>query len=285
MKKQIVAGSLAILASLAISLGGASMARAATCPTAPTDATSGVDWSGCDLSGWTFTSQTLDSANLSGANLTGATFDSTSMMNVNLSGANLTNVTFTNSYLFSAIITGANLTGTSLVGEQANQTNGITSGSVLQADGVQLSPGWKVIAGYLIGPVANLVGVDLSGLDLTGVSLYHTLLMGANLTGANLAGVDLTGAYASGVNFTDANLTNAVVGGADFGNATFDGATVDGVDFSGAVNYVPAATPSPTSEVPVETLADTGANVDPALWFGLLLLFAGGVFVLVSRKR
>ena len=61
-----------------------------------------------------------------------------------------------------------------------------------------LPPNWILVAGYLIGPGANLTQADLAGADLTGANLY-----GANLYGAQLVGTDLIGAILTGVSWND----------------------------------------------------------------------------------
>ena len=49
-----------------------------------------------------------------------------------------------------------------------------------------LSFGWKVVNGFLVGPGVNLANKDLSGANLSGVNLGNANLAGTNLTNANL---------------------------------------------------------------------------------------------------
>ncbi|CAM8630796.1 Pentapeptide repeat [Acidimicrobiia bacterium] len=49
-----------------------------------------------------------------------------------------------------------------------------------------LSFGWKVVNGFLVGPGVNLANKDLSGANLSGVNLGDANLAGTNLTNANL---------------------------------------------------------------------------------------------------
>jgi uncharacterized protein YjbI with pentapeptide repeats len=49
-----------------------------------------------------------------------------------------------------------------------------------------LSFGWKVVNGFLVGPGVNLANKDLSGANLSGVNLGNANLSGTNLTNANL---------------------------------------------------------------------------------------------------
>jgi len=73
--------------------------------------------------------------------------------------------------------------------------------------------------GYVVGPGASLVGVDLSGCDLAGVDLSAANLVGVNFSNCNLKNVD----------FTSANLVGAVFSGADTDGAVFDFANMVGV--------------------------------------------------------
>jgi uncharacterized protein YjbI with pentapeptide repeats len=68
--------------------------------------------------------------------------------------------------------------------------------------------------GYIIGPGADLTGINLTGVDLTGVDLSGADLTGANLTGADLTGVPLNSANLTGVDLYGANLTGANLSGA-----------------------------------------------------------------------
>ena len=102
-----------------------------------------------------------------------------------------------------------------------------------------LPKGWTLVNGYLIGPWANLVGVDLANSDLSGANLTDADLTGANLTNANLSGADLTGADLTNANLTDANLT-----GADLTNASLAGANFSGADLTGVVSSAPLDPPA-----------------------------------------
>ena len=117
-------------------------------------------------------------------------------------------------------------------------------------------PGFDLIAGYLVGPTANLqgaqlAGVDLHGLDFTNASLISADLTGAGLEFANLTNVDLRAAHVHGADLGDAVMTSArgcslvgtpaalpsrwsLHGGCLFGPTTsISGANLAGVDLSG----------------------------------------------------
>jgi uncharacterized protein YjbI with pentapeptide repeats len=95
-------------------------------------------------------------------------------------------------------LTGANLTGAILTGVDSVSITGPPSA---------LPSGWIFLAGYLIGP-----GADLHG---------------ASLVGANLSGIDLTDANLTLATLTDANLTEANLTGANTGDANLSGVTWD----------------------------------------------------------
>ena len=61
-----------------------------------------------------------------------------------------------------------------------------------------LPAGWRLVAGYLVGPTANLRGAKLSGADLSGADLSGADLTDAVLEGANLANAKFTGATMAG---------------------------------------------------------------------------------------
>ena len=62
--------------------------------------------------------------------------------------------------------------------------NGLVSGGIVGQP--QLSPGWKLVNGYLVGPGVNLQNVDLSNQDLSNVNFGSANLSGTNLTNATL---------------------------------------------------------------------------------------------------
>jgi uncharacterized protein YjbI with pentapeptide repeats len=204
-----------------------------------------------DLTGATLRGVSLPSANLSGANLTDAILSwadlrwadlsSTSLGGVDLSTVDLRGVIsggivsgpsslppgwhFRAGYLIGpsanlvgadlsgVVMTGFDLTGSDLTG--ANLT-GVRSGSVAGNHSTLLPTGWKLIAGHLVGPGANLGGAELAGADLTGIDLAGTnliysnlsgaVLNGCNLSGVQLFGADLAGIRASGITGTPTSL-------------------------------------------------------------------------------
>ena len=61
-------------------------------------------------------------------------------------------------------------------------------------------PGWSVVAGYLVGPGADLANANLAR---------------ANLTGADFAGANLTNANLTAANLTNAKLDKVILAGGD----------------------------------------------------------------------
>jgi uncharacterized protein YjbI with pentapeptide repeats len=225
-----------------------------------------------DLSNCDFSFADLANADLQGSNLSNADFVSADLTNANLAGANvsgakLSSATFTN--LSSGALTGtpASLpTGWKLIkgyiaGPTANLTNATLTGSTLTGmnlsgatlDGVMsgsitgspsLPNSWRLVAGYLVGPKANLAGANLAGQNLEILNLSETNLSGAileratlrstQLARADLSYANLTSATISQANFTDANLTNANLASVyTSGSTILTGANLTGVSSGG----------------------------------------------------
>jgi uncharacterized protein YjbI with pentapeptide repeats len=68
--------------------------------------------------------------------------------------------------------------------------NGEEAAGLVSGGGIvgqpNLTTGWKVANGFLVGPGVNLSNKDLSGANLSGVNLGNANLSGTNLTNANL---------------------------------------------------------------------------------------------------
>jgi uncharacterized protein YjbI with pentapeptide repeats len=134
-----------------------------------------------------------------------------------MTGANLH---FTDLYfadLHGARITRAIFRGTTL--------GRVASGDLVGAPSV-LPNHWEVKAGYLIGPAADLHGVNFSGMNVVGADFAGDYLFGSNLSHANLTGANLARSAADGVNLKGANLTRASLQHAELSNATITGATI-----------------------------------------------------------
>ena len=168
---------------------------------------------GANLTGVTLPAGTLTNVNLYGATLSGADLRAVHLVHV-ASGAVV-------SYWSTQLPTGWSLQGGFLLGPSADLTDATLTG--LDLGGVDLSQAtltgaigrgltgspelpasWVVRSGILLGPGANLVGVNFAGANLTGVNLSganlsNVGLQGATLTGANLTGATLTGAVAQGI--------------------------------------------------------------------------------------
>jgi uncharacterized protein YjbI with pentapeptide repeats len=200
-----------------------------------------------DLSNCDFSFADLANADLQGSNLSNADFASADLTNVKLAGANVSGSKFTGAALTNissgglngtpaslpagwkvvlgylagptANLTNATLTGATLTGVNLSEANldGVTSGRVIGIP--TLANTWRVKAGYLVGPKANLAGADLTAQDLQGLNFVDANLAGAILeraslrsarfTRANLSNANLKSATITDTNFTDADLTNA----------------------------------------------------------------------------
>jgi len=168
---------------------------------------SGMNCTGCNLSGLLPGALSLTGANLSKANLTGTGLGGANLGGSNLSGANLA---------------GANLAGATLTG--VNLSNATMTGAILPSANLT---GANLSGATLIG--ANLTGATLTGVNLSSANLSSASLSSASLTGANLSGANLTNALAGHANLTGANLAKAILTGADL-----TGATLTGVAWGGA---------------------------------------------------
>jgi uncharacterized protein YjbI with pentapeptide repeats len=158
----------------------------------------GVDLSQMVLSQLSFAGVDLTGANLKQATLTGASFAAATMVNVKSGGVIGTPtslppgwVVVTGGYLAGpgANLGGANFADVDLSGIDLSSANlaGVSSGNTTTP--AQLPTSWRSVAGYLIGPGANLTGANLTGVNLTGAVLANATLSGASFTSANLTGV------------------------------------------------------------------------------------------------
>jgi hypothetical protein len=149
-------------------------------------------------------------ADLDGANLTGT----------DLSGANLSNAG-----LESATLTGTNLGGADLAELSSESITGTPAA---------LPANWTLRNGYLFGPKAWFLGIDLSGQNLTGLDLA-----GANLGYSNLDDANLSGTDAAGADFGAVKLT-----GTDIAGTILAGASLAGLQPGGGVTGTPASLPA-----------------------------------------
>jgi uncharacterized protein YjbI with pentapeptide repeats len=181
---------------------------------------SGVDFAGGDFTGATLNSDVLDNDNFSGADLSGLDLDRSDLTGSNLTNANLTDANLTYVTFTGVTLDGANLTGASL------DINGNTY-SGMSAVGTTFPAGFAVVDGYLVGPGANISGVDFAGGDFTGATLSSDVLDNDDFSGADLSGVDLDRSDLTGSNLTDADLTNADLTNANLNNVILVGAVFD----------------------------------------------------------
>jgi uncharacterized protein YjbI with pentapeptide repeats len=210
-----VAAAAGLAAGL-VTLTGATVATAATCPTvdpvthavSPAPAST-VDWSGCDLAG---------------ANLAGADLDHDGLTRTNLAGANLTGANLTSATIWYTNLAGADLAGAVFVSARFYR---VASGQISGAPAA-MPANWSMAGGYIIGPTADLTDADLAGTDLRSADLETALLSGANLTSADLTDADLAQVLGT------ANLTSAKLTGADLTTANLSGDTLTGATLTGA---------------------------------------------------
>jgi uncharacterized protein YjbI with pentapeptide repeats len=192
------------------------------------------------------------------ANLSDAVFTNLNLANVDLNNTTLTGVKSGNTqgtpslppgwflisgYLFGPEtdlsyaslhdlnLNGLNLINAKLIGVKSFNIQGIPNFLPLN---------WRLIAGYLVGPGADLSGVNmlsfnLSNTDLTGANLANVNLTNTNLSGANLSGATLTGAVWYNTTCTDGSnsnnhLNDSCLSGLDVDNDVID----DSVDNCGS---------------------------------------------------
>jgi uncharacterized protein YjbI with pentapeptide repeats len=170
----------------------------------------------------------LDDAPLAGAYLAGARITSASIGRARFRGADLsmsllTNITDTGpsaADLRDVDLSGATLDDAwlddSLLGGANLATTTINN---LRARGLpecpaSLPPSWVCMWGIILGPRAQLGGLDFSGLDLTGLDLSYATLSYTDLSNAILHDVDLShasleGSEVAGADMTGADLSNA----------------------------------------------------------------------------
>jgi uncharacterized protein YjbI with pentapeptide repeats len=206
-----------------------------------------VDLTGSDLSGVNLTGTNLESAILDGVTsgrITGTPSNLPAGWQL-LSGylvgpgANLTNADFTNQNLTNANLVGANLSnaifsGTTLTGAdfaEATLTN--VAGRSIVGLPVNLPSPWRLSHGLLIGPTANLTGLDLSAIDLNQFDFTA-----ANLSGSLFCGVDLTD-----VDFTSTNVMNITFINCNLTRTDFTGLDVEGIRAVG-ISGTPRGLPS-----------------------------------------
>ena len=168
-----------------------------------------------DLSNAILTGMNLSNIDLWDANLSNANLYYANLSNANLRYADLSNANLSNANLSNANLTRANLTNTNLRAHLKN----IKSESIIGTP-KSISPNYKIVNGYIIGPNADLSNADYSDLS------------NANLTGMNLTGVNLTGMRLTDANFTNAILTNANLTDANFTNANLTGVKSGNIHFN-----------------------------------------------------
>jgi len=167
------------------------------------------------------------------ADFAGCDFQGAYLENADFTGSDLSAVNLSNANIAYADVQGANFSGADLTGISSTPPD--SAGSLLGTPAA-LPAGWQVTAGLMIGPGANLTGVnfpentdltdaDLAGAQLSGSTTNGSTFNGANLSGANLTRTQWSGTQAFGTNFSDANLSFASLAGAVLTGSNFVGAT------------------------------------------------------------
>jgi uncharacterized protein YjbI with pentapeptide repeats len=169
----------------------------------------------------------LKGADLAGDDLAGANFYGARLFGADLEGADLADVTLTRADINYVNLADTDLDGAVFDTEDPSLSDYIISGGATGTPSV-LPPGFNLVDGYLVGPVANLSSADLSATDLSGQDLLDTNLSDADLSTANLSNADLTGANldgadTSGTTFTGATWSNTTC--PDGTNSNNDGDT------------------------------------------------------------
>lgn len=234
----------------------------------------GIDFSEADLSGADLNHAELRDADLSGANLAGANLGHTSLDGTNLTGANLDGADLTGVDLSHAVLSDISAVGLAacpeLMPEGWRCTDFGASGWTLTWPGMSLEGldltgaelTWEDLYGLqplgitgcpaslpegwactelgdfgtsLVGPGADLGGLDLAGVDFSAVTnLSNASFEGSNLTGATFA----AGTSVAWVSFGGTDLTNVSFGpNTDLTGSYFHEATLAGASFGAGTNF------------------------------------------------
>lgn len=236
------------------------------CSSGGGDGPTGPNLAGQDLSGDDLSGRDFSGAQMTNTNLENAVVDDADFSGAVLNGANLSGVDFTDAELDGVtaqhltacpeelpegwLCTDLGATGLTLLGPSTVLDGVDLTGATLSertVEGMQairllacpaeLPSDWKCIefetVGLtLMGPEANLSGLDLRDADLSSVhNLDDVSFAGANLSGATF-GIN---AELSDADFTGADLTGASFGeDTDLEEARFSGANLSGVSLAGA---------------------------------------------------
>jgi len=193
---------------------------------------SNANFSGSDLTGASLNFATLLSTNISGADLSGVKLDWISSGNLigspkglpeswkiaggyllgprarlngkdlsglDLSFANLDSAELEYANLSSAILNGTNLSGTRLSGANLD---GIQSSNLIGSPRA-LPQEWKIAAGYLLGPRANLMNSSFSNMELRSINLADSNLNNSTFSNVTLEGVLIDNASIQGTIFSN----------------------------------------------------------------------------------
>jgi uncharacterized protein YjbI with pentapeptide repeats len=161
------------------------------------------------------------------------------LSDTNLSEANMLSIDLTGSMLVSTNLTSTDLVDVKLVG--ADLTNAIMQNTIVTgvratylASCPKIRPApWSCVTVesgiHMVGPKAQLSGVNLDGANLDSVNITGADLTGASIQNASLVNSDFEDAMLADVMFDSSDMTNAIFHGADLTNASMLNTTVIGV--------------------------------------------------------
>jgi uncharacterized protein YjbI with pentapeptide repeats/beta-lactamase regulating signal transducer with metallopeptidase domain len=183
---------------------------------------SGVNWSGKDLHGVSYTGVDFSDANLAHVNFSGGSFNGADFSKANLEGASFRNAHLTGCDFSNANLSGADFTGASLSGCQFTAAR---LASAQARDVLNACKGCDFAR-------ADLSGLDLRGARTNGDDFSGADLRGVNLAGAELVGTDFSNAKMDGINLTGATLNGCDISGVDLSRVDLTRTKMIGMDFS-----------------------------------------------------
>jgi len=199
----------------------------------------GVDISGdhVDLRNADFSNFNLQNSNLSGSDMSGADLHSAdaggTAVPADASSASAAASKRYGAKLFRVRLTGADLTGAKL---KYAGLAGVVTGSI-RGRPTSVPTGWKLTAGYLVGPTANLTGANLAGAALAGIKLATATITGLKACGIASKPASLPKGWVSAGSCLigpRANLKGADLRKLDFGKASLAGTDLTGANIAGA---------------------------------------------------
>lgn len=216
------AGASAAAAGAGVGLGSMHLADAGSARVCTGCDMSGVDWSGRDMHGVSYTGVDLSRSKLQGTNFSGGTFNG-----VDFSRSELRNASFRNARLTGCDFTKADLTNVDFTGATISGCD-FTSAQLPSAQ-------IRAVLNTCVGcdfSHANLSGLDLSGVRASTIDFSHANLADVNLSNAQFTGVDFSDARLSGANLTNSTFTACDLSGVNLTHVDLSKAKMIGTQFS-----------------------------------------------------